>query len=67
MTFRINADPYRASHAKQPRGFGMWAFEFRCQNRREMRFTPTAMTFSEAKAWAKRNAPADTWEVRVCP
>ncbi len=42
------------SHGKQPKGFGVWAFDVGG----EWHFTPRAMTFTDAKAWIRPVAQA---------
>lgn len=42
------------SHGRQPRGTGCWAFK--ADGQTEWMFSPS-MSFSQAKAWAKAQAP----------
>jgi hypothetical protein len=55
---------YVASHGKAPRGTGRWAFDVAgnwC-------FTPSAMSYANAKAWAAEQAAAvNCAVVRVGP
>lgn len=46
---------YKGVHGKEPKGFGMWAFEI---NGKEV-FTPKAMNYGDAVNWAKNQAVAD--------
>lgn len=68
--FEFDSGPYRASHMKEPRGFGSWAFQV--HGNREILFSP-AMTLRDAKRWVKAEilkvAPAgiDYVEVKVLP
>ena len=55
---------YRRSHGKAPRGRGCWAFDIEGQ----WHFTPQAMSYTDAKAWAAEQARAVGAEwVRVGP
>lgn len=55
MSVRFDNRDYVSAHAKEPKGFGCWAFTF--ENERgeeETVFVPFAMTFREAKAWMNK-------------
>lgn len=58
---------YEFSHGKQPRGFAVWAFRDRCApDINNVVFTPHAMTFAEAKKWARAALP-EAMVIEVCP
>jgi len=50
--------PYVSSHLKSPKGFGTWAFS-EDQQGRDMIFTPTAMTLTNAKKWLKNKLKSE--------
>ncbi len=54
MAIEFDTSEFRRSHGKQPRGFGRWAFSWSHDGQWE--FTPRAMSFTDAKAWARENA-----------
>lgn len=60
MAVRVefNTAPFVASHGKEPRGRGSWAFGTvrnpNVANQDICWFSPGGMTFGEAKKWAKR-------------
>jgi hypothetical protein len=56
MAIRINTSKFEASHARQPKGAGTWAFSF---NGGETFFTPWAPSYTAACAEAKRRIKRD--------
>jgi len=48
MTICFDTNDFRRSHGKQPKGWGVWAFDIQG----DWHFTPRAMSFTEAKEWA---------------
>lgn len=52
----FNTRPWTFSHTRAPRGFGSWAFAFSVGDAGTV-FT-RAMTFSDAKRWARTEARA---------
>lgn len=57
MTVRFDTSDFRRSHMKEPKGRGCWAFA--PDTTGEWIFSPM-MTFTEAKAWAREQAPEAT-------
>lgn len=51
MRVYFDTTPYRASHLREPRGRGSWAFEFEGYRDRDILWSPS-MTYTEAKKWA---------------
>ena len=60
MQIEFNTDQFVFSHGRQPKGYGGWAFGTKrnpdTMNSDECWFTPGAMTYGEAKKWAKAEA-----------
>lgn len=54
MGIRIDTAEFTRSHMRQPKGHGCWAFRFDAEN--DNWFTPHAMSFTDAKAAARREA-----------
>lgn len=51
----IDSSPFVRSHARDPKGFGSWAFSLQADPRdvtKDVVFTP-AMNYSDAKVWVK--------------
>lgn len=62
-TPRFSTNAFRFSHGKAPRGTGCWAFRWNGVDH----FAPGTMTYTDAKAWAAKQARADgAYEVEVC-
>jgi len=49
MAVRFDDSKFRASHMVAPKGRGSWAFEFEG----DVFFSPSWMSFAEARKWAK--------------
>jgi hypothetical protein len=60
MRFEFDTSEYRLSHVHNPRGRGTWAFGINSRDPEpgQVLWSPS-MTYTEAKAWAKR-------ELRLC-
>lgn len=66
-TIRFETRYYVYNHGAEPRGFGLWAFDFGAG----AVFAPEAMSFGAAKKWALKHArtlPVTTGflDVTVC-
>jgi hypothetical protein len=76
MTVEFNTREYFKSHAREPRGRGMWAFSLSTHGDGTIEWSPS-MTYGEARRWARSHfkalaiaadAPADLLiEVYVLP
>jgi hypothetical protein len=51
---KFNSEDFFRAHFKKPRGMGCWAFK--ADNSNEWIFS-SFMSFSDAKKWAKEQAP----------
>jgi len=52
---RIDTTPYKAAHAKDPRGYGMWYFSYK-RNGDDSFSVPTSMNYGDAVKWAQEQA-----------
>lgn len=62
-TTLFDTSPWRGSHGREPRGFGLWAFEVHSLRKHPTRgeipaqdtvFAPHSMNYAEAKRWIRR-------------
>ena len=67
MTIRFNITEYESNHGAVPRGRGNWAFSFGGRYGRPEWCPKGLSTFTEAKAWAAREAKRGVSEVWVMP
>jgi hypothetical protein len=60
MALKIDTREYFSSTGKQPRGWGVWAFDYATEdhqaNTYPQIFTPHSMSYSDAKKWALAEA-----------
>lgn len=62
----VDTNDFRASHGKEPRGAGGWAFTFGERFGR-YEFAPRCETYGEAKRWAiRRGADLGVTTVYLC-
>lgn len=65
MARQIETSDFERSHGRAPRGTGLWAFVFKFAGHEETRFVPHAMSLTDAKKWARANAPDWAVEIQV--
>jgi hypothetical protein len=60
MAIDFDTRSFRTSHGREPKGYGSWAFGTErspdTQDRDKCWFTPGAMTYGNARKWAKAEA-----------
>jgi hypothetical protein len=67
MAIRFDTTQFRVSHCAEPKGRGSWMFEREASHGMPARtFTsPAWMTFTEARAWARKQVQAEGFQDAV--
>jgi hypothetical protein len=64
MTVEVNTSKFVAAHGTEPKGRGSWAFVQEASHGQEEHvfFAPAWMTFTEARAWVKKQVRANGFQ-----